>query len=453
MNYCYLFKEYDIRGIYKKELTDEFAFELGVAVGKYMEKKHINSIIIGMDVRHHSSFLKKNLISGIISQGKNVIDIGLCSTPMFYFCVMKKKMRLGIMITASHNPMQYNGFKFVGEKARAIGFKEGMKEIMNIMMKKSRTRKMKKGRVKKISMEKDYRKFLVRKIPSKIKFLTIIDPNSMMGCIEAQILKRKCNIVVLNGKLGGKIRHGLNPLEKECLKQAQKEVKKRKARLGVVFDGDADRLVCIDEKGNAIDTDHIACLLIHNLVKKGDKVVYSINQSQIVKDIIKKKKAIGIVCKVGRTNNSKRLREVDGSFGCEKSGHYFFRDFNYLDSAALAAIHILKILQRTNKKMSELIAQYKRYHTTRETIIEVNSEEEKNRIMENIKKTYSRTKYRRLSKLDGLTFYYDNFWFNIRKSNTLNQIKYVIEAKTKEILKKEERKLRKNIIRWKKENT
>src|SRR3989338_442070 len=437
-----IFKAYDIRGIYPKELDEDIAYKIGRATAYFLKVKQI---VVGRDVRFSGPKLFGALTKGINDQGVDVIDIGLCSSPMLYFAVNFLKAKGSVMVTASHNPKEYNGFKFTREKAIPISGDTGIKDIEKLVSVGKFKDIKKRGKVIKEDILKDYAKFVLG-FAKKVKPLkVVIDTANGMGGLEAPKVFEKlpCKVVPLFFKLDGTFpNHDPNPLKGESLKFLIEEVKKEKADLGIAFDGDADRVFFITEKGEIIPADFITCLIAKEMLKHHpkEKILYDLRSSWIVKETVEEACGKASMSRVGHAFIKEQLRKEKGIFAGELSGHFYFRDAFYTDSGIVAAIWILNLLSSEGKKFSDLIKLLKKYYASGEINSEVEDKEGK---MKELAKIYKDGK---ISWLDGIRVDFDNWWFNVRPSNTEPLLRLNLEAKSKEMMEKKRDEILKVIL-------
>ena len=258
------FKAYDVRGIYPTEVNEWLAEKIGNVFPSVIKTE---KVVVGRDIRLSSSSLCDALIQGLLLRGVDVYDIGLCSSPMFYFASAFYKFKAGIMVTASHNPKEFNGFKFVGKNAIPLSYKKGIKKLEKKIKKNLKIKN--KGQLIKLEICEDYGFFLEKQVDKIKKLKIVVDACNSVGSKEISFIENKINLIRLNFELDGNFpAHGPNPLKEENIKELCKKVKKEKADLGIAFDGDADRVVFIDENGNAIKSDYIFALFIQELAKE-----------------------------------------------------------------------------------------------------------------------------------------------------------------------------------------
>jgi phosphomannomutase len=432
-----IFKTYDIRGVYPKQINQKVAYIIGRSFCFYL--KTYNRILkpkiaVGLDVRVSSPLLAKGLITGLKDGGAEVLNIGLCSTPLNYFANWFLGLDASIMITASHNPKEYNGFKISLKKVRSLSEEDGMKKLKEISLEGKFGKKLK-GTVKKINILDDYLNFLEKEAQdcdfSKIKIIADCG-NGMVGPIFEKLAERiNLNYYGLFFEPDGNFpNHEPNPLKEEALSHIKKTIKKKKAHLGVIFDGDGDRFVVLDKNGNALRGDFILGLFAkHYIEEKRAKFIPSdLRISRGVKEEIEKVGGVIVKCRVGYPHIRRTMRRYNAFIGGELSGHFFWRDFSYSESALFSMIRLLKILSEEDKPIDSLIKPMKKYFTTAEINFEVEKKAEK---IKELEKIFSDGD---IIKLDGLTVEYKNWWFNIRPSNTEPVLRLTIEANSKQLL-------------------
>ena len=441
-----IFKAYDIRGIYPEEVNEKVAFKIGKAVVKFLGKKN-PYIVVGRDNRLSSPILSKSLKKGILNQGGNVIDIGLSTTPMFYFAVWKYNYDGGIISTASHNPPEYNGFKITKEKAISIGKENGLEKIKKLALKEVGKIKLKKdngkkGRIKKLNVLKEYLDFNFSQIDiGKIKNLKIgIDTaNAVSGILIKELTKYlPCKIYHLFSKLDGRFPNHLpNPLEEKNIKELKKIVKQKKLDLGIAFDGDGDRIIFVDEKGSAIPADLILALISEILLrqKRGQKILYNVCSSNIIKDVVKENGGVPIMGKIGHTFIKKRMRKEDVFFAGEFSGHYFLGAPYFFEVPLFVLFKVLEEISQRDKTISQLVRPFQKYFHSGQINMKVEDKKKK------LKELEEKFKKGRISHLDGLRVDFKNWWFNARISHTEALLRLVLEAKTKSLMKEKRKEI------------
>ncbi len=427
-----VFKAYDIRGESPGEITPEFAERLGRAFVNFTNAK---TVVVGRDARKSSPELSAALIKGITSQGADVIDIGLVSTPMFYFAVGEYELHdAGIMVTASHNPAKYNGFKMVRGDASPIGANSGMNELRDLVLSDREFPDQKLGN----EVESDISGAYLEKIfsladPESLKQfnLAVDNGNGMGGVILPRLLKAipGWNSVLYMEPDGNFPNHEANPLKEETLSELKKLLKEKKSDLGAAFDGDADRIGFIEENGVAVPGDLLIALLAPRILEvyPGAPILYDPRCSWAVKEAILAAGGKPMICPVGHANFKKMLREVGAVFGGELSMHYYYKDFyNGMESSDLTLLIMLGMMTDTGKKLSELVAPHKKYFHSGEINFEV---EDKEKAMKEIEQKYEKI-VKEIIRVDGVRMEFDDWWLSLRASNTEPLLRLNLEAKT-----------------------
>lgn len=420
-----IFKAYDIRGIYGKDLNDTLALEIGRAFVTFL---NCRKVVIGYDMRPHSKPLFAALCRGITMQGADVIDIGLCSTPMSYFANGSLGADASIMITASHNPGEWNGFKLCREQGIPISGATGIKDIEMIVRNRSfAPLGAKEGTVSVHDIIPSYVSH-VRKIADLRRPVRIaVDFANSMGILEAKCLEGIIDMTRLYDTLDGTFpNHEANPLNTETLAALEKTVRNGAFDFGVAFDGDADRAGFVDEKGRIVPMDMITALIASSILEEEKGVIfYDLRSSWAVKEVIEAKGGTPMMSRVGHAFIKQQMRDHKAIFAGELSGHYYFRDNYTTESSAMAVLHIANIITRTGKTLSELVKPIQRYFASGEINSEVHNPAA---VIEVIRRNYRDGK---LTELDGVTVEYNDWWFNVRCSNTEPLVRLNLEAKSR----------------------
>lgn len=427
------FNSNDIRGVFNKDWDKNTAFSIGVNLGKVIGAQKIG---VGRDARLTSEEIFSALTDGIISSGRDVYDIGLCDTPALYFAVSHYELDGGVMITASHNPPEYNGMKVVKKESKPVGYKNGIGELEELSA-ITRCRKSlgkEKGKIHNLDIERDYLDFYKKYSNELGELKFVIDcSNGTAGVFGGKIISEiseKCYFINRNPD-GNFPSHGPNPMLGENLIELKSEVLKRGADVGLCFDGDADRVVFIDEKGNTVSPDLIIGILSQYYLKNGNEtILYDLRCSNGIAEYITESGGNAVMCPVGHTGIKKLLRSTGAVFGGELAGHYYFKDYFYSDSAWLTAILVLKVLRDSKESMSEIARKMQRYFFSGEINFPV---EEESGLFGRIRSKYSDGKF---TEIDGLRIDYPDWWFIVRQSTNEPLVRLVLEAKTKKELEK-----------------
>ncbi len=425
-----VFKAYDIRGIYPEEIDERFAFDFGRAFTSYLR---CSEVVIGRDNRLSGEDLSRALAEGITASGADVVDCGLCSTDTLYFAAADAGYKGGIMVTASHNPPEYNGFKLVREKAVPIGGESGLTEIKTIMQGSELPVPSVRGEVVTKDVLPDFvsfcRSFVEVDTISGLK-VVMDTANAMGGMIAPKMFANMdIDIVPLYFEMDGTFpNHPANPFLEENRLELMERVVKEKADLGIAWDGDTDRCFFIDENGVFVNSDFIIGMLVSRLLARtpGATILYDLRASKYVPKTIELHGGIAQMCRVGHAFIKNSMREIKAVFAGEVSGHYYYydpvRDF-YADNGWIPALQVLELLSRERKTFSELLAVRKQYHLSGELNVKVTAKDEK---IKTLSERFSDAD--RIYYLDGISVEYPDWWFNLRASNTEPLLRLTIEA-------------------------
>ena len=437
-----IFKSYDIRGIYPLELDEDKAFRIGQSFAEYLKRinpRPKNGVIAGRDSRISSPNIFDSIAKGILSAGIDVYDIGMVPTELVYFGVGNFKYDGGIMITASHNPKEYNGAKMISKEKGRVEIIRG-EDIAEIFYANSSFGKGE-GRIRKKDIWQEYLKHLFSLVNfKKIKpqKMVLDASNGVAGEVLSRIIsKLPVKPVCLNFQPDGNFPgHAPNPLAKGAADAISNKVKEENADFGFIFDGDADRIFLIDEKGGLARADVVLLMLARYFLEKnpGSAVSYNVVCSKAVPEFIKRWGGNPIRTKVGFVNVREGIIRENGVLGGEVSGHYCFRDNFYLDSGFMSFLTLLEIFSRSEKKVSELVSELAVYFKD-EISFEVNNKE---KILEETKEKYA---YGKQDFLDGITIEYKDWWFNLRPSQTEPLLRLTIEAQNQSLLEEKKKEL------------
>lgn len=435
-----VFKAYDIRGIYNKDWNRDTAYRIGFFLPELLSA---SKIAVGRDVRASSDEIFAALSQGITDAGCDVYELGITSTPMVYFSTVHYDMDGSVMITASHNPPEYNGMKVSRKLALPVGYDTGLDQLEKLCQNKNIVKSQKPGKIVRIDVMNDYVSHLMSFTEGIRPLKVVVDTaNGMGGLVEPGLLE-KLGFTVINlfPELDGTFPNHLpDPLHEENLNILKQKVVEHKADLGIALDGDADRVMFIDETGKYISADLIIPLMGKVLLKnRSGHVLYDVRSSRSVAESVEKLGGIPFMWKVGHAFMKQKLRELDGIFGGELAGHYYFKDNFFTDSGAVAMLCVLNALSTDRRKMSEIIAEIKKYAFSGEINFRVENKQE---IIDNLKKKYSDGK---LISIDGIRMEFTDFWFNVRASNTEPYLRLVVEAKTQKLLEEKVSELKKII--------
>lgn len=427
-----IFKAYDIRGLYPKELDAALARRIGQAFARLLDAR---TLVVGRDMRTHSPELAEAVGAGMRDAGCDVIDIGLASTPMAYWAIGAHDVDGGLNVTASHNPGQYNGMKLCGRGATPISAANGILDIEKACKAKAPPPVEVRGRVQRREWLPDYADHVARfaDLVRPVK-LAVDAANGMAGYTLPSILERvpaaraECLFLELDGTFPN---HEANPLKEENLVPVQQLVRSQGAEVGVSFDGDADRCCFVDEAGRTVPADLMTALLARDLLtrRKGAPVVYDLRSSWVVKEEIEKAGGRAIRDRVGHSFIKATMRKQGAYFGGELSGHFYFQENYTCDSGVIAMLSALNLLSRRRERLSELVADLRRYYATGEINFHV---ADKAKAIADLRATFADG---RQDELDGITVEFgdlsspDWWWFNVRASNTEPLLRLNLEAR------------------------
>ena len=420
------FKQYDFRGVFGEDFTTDDIYRFGFFLPSLLKA---DKVLVGRDMRLSTPAMFDSLTRGITDAGADVCDMGLTTTPMVYYFTAKHHFKASVMITASHNPKEYNGLKVSREDALPVGLDTGLGELQQMMKEREVVPAAKKGKVVDYPVIQEYLEFQKQ---------YHYDCSNGMASILVKDIFGTQPIYMYNELDGSFPNHEANPLEPQNVVDLQKRVLQEKADIGVVFDGDADRVMFVDEKGQFIPPDLMIAVLAHYFVGEKNiqgKVIVDIRTSKSVTEYIEKMGREIYTWRVGRAFAALKLREIDGAFGGEFAGHYYFRDFFYSDSAMIASQVILHVVSEMKKKsvtVSQLIAQIATYRNTGEINFKI---EDKKAAMEAMREHFcAQEAYTKFMDFDGYRIEFKDWWFNVRPSNTEPYLRLLMEAKSQELL-------------------
>jgi len=432
-----VFRAYDIRGVYGRDIVEEDARLIGIAFATYLGGEGKN-IAVGWDVRKSSNSLATALIDGIVSTGANVFNMDLVPTPLVYFAVAHRMLDGGVIVTASHNPPEWNGFKLCRENARICGMGSGLEKVREIIDKKS-WKTASKGFVKNVSEEilGEYEEYL-SKIFGKLSGIKIlIDPgNGSCSKIGGRILRRLgLSVDSINDCPDGDFPSRSPEPTEESLSVLRKMVKENGYDIGVGYDGDCDRALFVDDEGNVVRGDIILVLFIKHFLKNkaGEKIVYEVSCSKLVEEVCRENGIVPIVSRVGHTFILEKMLSEKAKFGGEISSHLYFGEIYGLDDAIFATLKVAELLTLTGKKLSQLIGELPKYEFFKKNY-DV-PDEIKFQVIRDLTTFFQRAGHKIIT-LDGVRVELEEGWFILRASNTLPQVKLTAEASSKQALDK-----------------
>lgn len=433
-----IFKAYDVRGVYPVDLDDDVARRIGAAFATFAAAP---AIALGRDARLSSPSLAKAVQDGATSRGVDVIDLGLASTDLLYFASGVMDIP-GVMLTASHNPAQYNGMKFCLAGASPVGEESGLRDIRAL----AEADALSPAAVTGVVEERD---LLGRFTQHVLSFVDVEDmrplkvvadtANGMGGLVVPAVLGQlPVDLTHLYSELDGTFpNHPADPIDPANQVELKREVLAKGADLGLAFDGDADRCFVVDETGEGVSGSLVTALVAKAMLAEhpGSKVVHNVICSWTVPEVIRENGGSAVRTRVGHSFIKQVMAETGAIFGGEHSGHYYFRDNYRADSGLIAAVLVMQELSRSGGTMSELLAPFRRYATSGEINSEVADQDAS---MDALAQRFSDG---RQSRVDGLTVEYGDWWFNVRPSNTEPLLRLNVEAKTDDLLKERTERL------------
>lgn len=446
-----MFREYDLRGRESEdELNDTSIYYIGRGFGTYLRKRNIDTAVVGHDARGTSESFSRNVIKGLTECGINVIDIGTVTTPMSYWAQYYLKVKGLVTVTASHNPVGWNGVKLGDDLSKTL-LTDGMQEVYDTILEEKFSDG--KGTVEKKDIKEDYIKDLLSRANITKKFKILVNTgNGTAGIIEPEILRRAgCEVVEHYTEIDPTYPHyTANPDGTVMMEDTGKQTVKNNCDIGMAFDGDGDRLGLVDEKGNTIWPDRYIILLSRLVLSKhpGAKIVFDVKVSEALPEDIKAHGGTPIMWKTGHSYIKSKLAEEKAAMAGEMSGHIFFvDDFYGFDDATFAALKMLEYLSTQDKSLSEIVASTP-YYVSTPTIQVQTTDEEKYQIVEQLVKEFKDEGYR-VVDISGARVYTDNGWGLVRASSNTPTLVLRFEAKTQEELDKIKKLFQEKLRRFK----
>lgn len=432
------FHAYDIRGIYNVDFDKETVYKIGYFIPQLLSA---DKVLVGRDCRVSSEEIHEYLLKGITDAGADVYDVGLSTTPMVYFGTANYGFKASVQITASHNPAEYNGLKVSKENALPVGLETGLGTIKEwIETSKPMPVAEKRGQVHLEDIHKDYLNFLLKYKGDYSDLNIAFDLSNGMSTLYAHEIFGEKPAYIYDNMDGRFPNHEPNPLNPKNIVALQELVKAKHADVGVIYDGDADRVMFVDEHSQFVSPDLLIAVLGHYFIdKRGEKgaVLQDIRSSKAIGEYLAPMGGEINTWKVGRANAALKLRELDGVWGGELAGHYYFRDFFYSDSGIMASLIILGIIADFKKQgvsFSQLVAKVAKYQNSGEINFKL---EDKQGAMDAVREHFlAQEKPIRMMDFDGYRVEFPQWWFNIRPSNTEPYLRFLCEASTKELLDK-----------------
>ena len=439
------FHAYDIRGVYNVDFDKDVAYKVGYFIPELLSA---DKVLVGRDARVSSPEIHEYLLKGLTDAGADVYDIGLSTTPMVYWGTATYGFKASVQITASHNPAEYNGLKVSRENALPVGLDTGLGQIKEwIESGRECTPAAVKGQVHPMDIKKDYLDFLLKYKGDWSGLKIAMDVSNGMASLFVRDIFGDQPAYIYEEMDGSFPNHEPNPLVQENVEALKKLVAETKADIGVIFDGDADRVMFVDENSRFISPDLMIAVLGHYfLEERGEKgyVHQDIRSSKAVGEYLAPMGGVMNTWRVGRAYAALKLRELDGVFGGELAGHYYFRDFFYSDSGMLAAILIVNVVAKMKAQgvsLSQLISRIEKYQNSGEINFRI---EDKKGAMDAVRDYFmSSEKSTAYMDFDGYRVEFPDWWFNIRPSNTEPYLRFLCEATSKELLEEKVATVRK----------
>ncbi len=429
------FHAYDIRGIYNQDFNKEDVYKVGFFLPELLQS---DKVLVGRDVRTSSPEIYDYLTRGITDAGADVYDLGLSTTPMVYWCTAEYQFKASVQITASHNSKEYNGLKVSRENALPVGLDTGLGQIKSWMESRAIEPKANKGKIIPFEKKEAYLAFQKGYLADLSNLNMAVDCSNGMAGLFIQDILGSGPHYLFEEMDGSFPNHDPNPLVEKNVEALKQLVKEQACDIGVIFDGDADRVMFVDEKGQFISPDLIIALLAHYFVEeKGLKgqVLQDIRTSKAVAEYIEPMGCTMNMWRVGRAFAAVKLRELDGIFGGELAGHYYFKDFFYSDSGILAALLVLDIVSRKKKEglsLSALIQGIRKYANSGEINFKIQAKQE---AMDAVRAYFVETESATAQyDFDGYRIEFADWWFNIRPSNTEPYLRLLAEARSEDLL-------------------
>ena len=444
------FHAYDIRGVYNVDFDKDTAYKVGYFLPELLGA---DKVLVGRDARVSSPEIHDYLLKGITDAGADVYDVGLATTPMVYFGTANYGFKASVQITASHNPAEYNGMKVSRENALPVGLDTGLGQIKEwIESGRECPVAAVKGKVFEKDMKKDYLDFLLKYKGDWSGLKIAMDVSNGMASLFVRDIFGDQPSYIYEEMDGSFPNHEPNPLVPANVEALKKLVAQTKADVGVIYDGDADRVMFVDENSRFISPDLMIAVLGHYfLEERGEKgiVLQDIRSSKAVGEYLAPMGGEMHTWRVGRAFAALKLRELDGVYGGELAGHYYFRDFFYSDSGILASILILNVVAKMKAQgvsLSELIARIEKYQNSGEINFRLDRKQE---AMDAVRDYFmSREQATASMDFDGYRVEFPQWWFNIRPANTEPYLRFLCEATTRELLEEKVAKVREIIAKW-----
>jgi phosphomannomutase len=433
-----IFKAYDIRGTYPDQIDANNAFRIGAAMVQFLGARRL---VVGRDMRTMAPEIQDAVIEGMMSQGCDVVDIGLASTPMVYYAIGKIECDGGMAVTASHNPKQYIGFKMCRGEARPLSGDSGIKDIQQLVESGDLEPKADKGKREQVDLMDDWCAHIAGFARHVTPMKVCVDYANGMGANESPDIFSRIEgleVVPMYDELDGTFpNHEANPLKESNLDVLRDAVKKHGATMGLSFDGDADRCAFVDEAGRTVHADLITVILARGFLERhpGKGIIYDLRSSKVVPEEVTRLGGRPVRERVGHSFMKETMRKEDCIGGGELSGHFYFAENFFTDCGVLAAIEVMNQLSKEGKSLKVAADELRKYHGTGEINFKV---EDKAGKMKEVEQRFADGK---IDFLDGITVTYDDWWANVRPSNTEPFLRMCLEADTRELMEQKRAEL------------
>ena len=438
------FHAYDLRGVYNVDFDKDFAYKVGFFLPELLSA---DKVLVGRDARVSSDEIHEYLLKGLTDAGADVYDIGLSTTPMVYFGTANYGFKASVQITASHNPAEYNGMKVSRENALPVGLDTGLGQIKEwVESGRECVPSVVRGKVHQMDIKADYLAFLLKYKGDWSSLKIAMDVSNGMASLFVRDIFGDQPAYIYEEMDGRFPNHEPNPLVQKNVEDLKKLVTETRADIGVIFDGDADRVMFVDENSRFISPDLMIAVLGHYfLEERGEKgfIHQDIRSSKAVGEYLAPMGGVMNTWRVGRAYAALKLREIDGVYGGELAGHYYFRDFFYSDSGLLAAILIINVVAKMKAQgvsLSQLIARIEKYQNSGEINFRL---EDKKGAMDAVRDYFMESEQSTAyMDFDGYRVEFPDWWFNIRPSNTEPYLRFLCEATSQELLEEKVAKVR-----------
>ena len=429
-----IFRDYDIRGIYPAEVNERSYYIIARALAQYLK---VSEIAVGRDCRTSSNKLHEAFVNGLVDSGVNVVDLGLISTEIHNFASGKYRFDANVIISASHNPPEYNGLKILTSGVVAIHGDRGLPQIRKLALAQKFSKVKAKGKIRKLSILNDWIDHALTFVNAKkLKMLKVVVDvgNGMGGMSWSEIAKKlPIDIIPLYFEPDGRFPNHLpDPLNHNNLRDLISKIKEEKADLGFAIDGDADRLFVLDEEGCAISGTITSAIISDYLLQKfgPSTILYNAVCGKIVPNVISKSGGTPIRVRVGHSFIKEAMKKNKALFAGEHSGHFYFKENYYADSSLIAGLILIQLLSENNKPFSQIVAEFDKYFSSGEINFKT---EDVSKVLKESEEHFSGAIS--IDHLDGLSVWYNDWWFNMRASKTEPLLRLNLEADTKVLLR------------------